>query len=266
MTSPFPGMNPYLEDPEFWPEVHNRLIVALADALIPSLRPTYHVAIEKRTYLNDGQGSLLVELPDVSVLSTPVVTASSGTATATLSRPTPLMVTLPLEMEEVQERYLEIRETQTRTVVTTIEVLSPKNKRSGAGRDAYLHKRQHILSSLTHLVEIDLLRGGNPMPIQEADINSDYRILISRSQQRPAAHLYPFNLRDPIPRFSLPLQPNDAEPVVELQSILAGVYDRGDFQFRLDYSAALSPTLSTDDLHWLRQCLQQQSNPQQSNP
>ncbi|MGK7884891.1 MAG: DUF4058 family protein, partial [Crocosphaera sp.] len=27
MPSPFPGMNPYLELPQFWSQVHNRLIV-----------------------------------------------------------------------------------------------------------------------------------------------------------------------------------------------------------------------------------------------
>jgi hypothetical protein len=31
MPSPFPGMDPYLENPEFWPGVHNRLIVAIID-------------------------------------------------------------------------------------------------------------------------------------------------------------------------------------------------------------------------------------------
>ncbi|MEH2169914.1 MAG: DUF4058 family protein [Nostoc sp.] len=28
MTYPFPGMNPYLEDPELWSGVHGRLIVS----------------------------------------------------------------------------------------------------------------------------------------------------------------------------------------------------------------------------------------------
>ncbi|WP_392533388.1 DUF4058 family protein [Nostoc sp. C117] len=38
MPSPFPGMNPYLENPELWPEVHSRLIIAIADAIAPQLR------------------------------------------------------------------------------------------------------------------------------------------------------------------------------------------------------------------------------------
>ena len=50
MPSPFPGMNPYLENPELWPEVHSRSIIAIADAIAPQLRPKYRVAVEKRVY------------------------------------------------------------------------------------------------------------------------------------------------------------------------------------------------------------------------
>ena len=53
MPSPFPGMDPYLENPELWGEVHNRSIVAIADAIAPSLRPKYRVAIAQRTYLTE---------------------------------------------------------------------------------------------------------------------------------------------------------------------------------------------------------------------
>ncbi|MGC1309994.1 MAG: DUF4058 family protein [Phormidesmis sp.] len=51
MPSPFPGMDPYLEMPELWSEVHSRLIVAIADNLSEQLSDAYRVAIEKRTYL-----------------------------------------------------------------------------------------------------------------------------------------------------------------------------------------------------------------------
>lgn len=49
MPTPFPGMDPYLEQRELWPAVHNRLIVALADYLAPRLRPRYYVDLELRT-------------------------------------------------------------------------------------------------------------------------------------------------------------------------------------------------------------------------
>ena len=82
MPSPFPGMNPYLEHPDFWPEVHNRLIVVIADSLVPQVRPKYRVAIEKRIYeVNDGNG-VLVGIPDVTVYRQKTTPKSSGSATA----------------------------------------------------------------------------------------------------------------------------------------------------------------------------------------
>jgi hypothetical protein len=102
---------------------------------------------------------------------------------------------------ELKERYLEVREAKTNVVIAVIEVLSPKNKRSGEGRESYLRKRQLILSSQSHLVEIDLLRAHEAMPMVDAEVATDYRILVSDSNQRPFANLYGFNLRDAIPQF-----------------------------------------------------------------
>lgn len=114
MRSPFPGIDPYLENPELWSEVHSRLIVAIADDLTDHLSQKYRVAIEKRTYLSGGDESLLVGIPDVSVISKGTTQSQSAT-TATLSSSEPLTVTVPMA-EEVQERYLEIREVATGAV------------------------------------------------------------------------------------------------------------------------------------------------------
>lgn len=69
MPSPFPGMEPYLENPELWSEVHSRLIVAIADAISPAVRPKYRVAIEKRMYLIDALEGRSLEIPDLAVIS-----------------------------------------------------------------------------------------------------------------------------------------------------------------------------------------------------
>lgn len=258
MRSPFPGMNPYLESAEFWSSLHSRMIVAIADAIAPALRPKYYVEVEKRVYFNrpDGAGtenSVLVGVPDVSVFS-----RSEGdrqqqetVLITTLPSPaTPVEVTIPMP-EEVQERYLEIREVATGMVITTIELLSPKNKRRSDGQSAYLRKRQQILSGLSHLVEIDLLREGTPMPILDCAWVTDYRILISRGDQRPQASLYAFNVRDPIPAFQLPLQAGDEEPMVQLKEILEGVYERAGYDLRLDYLQEPQPSLSEEDTEWM---------------
>ena len=50
MHNPFLGMNPYLEQPGLWPQVHNRLIVAIADEITPQIAPQYRVSIEEQIY------------------------------------------------------------------------------------------------------------------------------------------------------------------------------------------------------------------------
>lgn len=252
MRSPFPGMNPYLENPELWSEVHSRLIVAIADDLTDHLSEKYRVAIEKRTYFSGGDDSLLVGIPDVSVVGkSPEQSQLSATATLPVE---PITVTVPMA-EEVQERYLEIREVATGSVITTIEILSPKNKRSGEGRQAYERKRNQVLASLTHLVEIDLLRGGQPLPIL-GTTRSDYRILISRSDRRPSAQLYAFSVRQRIPQFTVPLAAGDEEPDLDLQSIVERVYERGRYYLAIDYTQPAQPPLSEQDAIWATTILQ----------
>lgn len=248
-------MNPYLENPELWSEVHSRLIVAIADELTDHLSERYRVAIEKRTYFSGGDDSLLVGIPDVSVVGKQPE-QNQPSATATLPPPVePIAVIVPTA-EEVQERYLEIREVATGAVITAIEILSPKNKRSGEGRQAYERKRNQVLASMTHLVEIDLLRGGQPLPIL-GTAQSDYRILISRSDRRPSAQLYAFSVRQEIPRFSVPLAAGDEEPVLDLQAVLQQVYKRGRYYLVVDYTQPPQPSLSAADTIWAEGVLQE---------
>lgn len=231
MPSPFPGMNPYLENPELWSEVHHRLITAIADAIAPPIRPKYRVAIEKRTYLSEGEESALVGIPDVSVISQRSTISQTLSTTTIPASSESIMVKIPMP-EEVREGYLEIREVATGHVVTVIEVLSPTNKRPGKGRSAYEDKRREVLISPTHLIEIDLLRGGKPMRIESETQPTDYRILVCRRNRRPLAQLYAFSVRQEIPKFLLPLHNEDTEPLVDLQSLLVGVYERAGFDAR----------------------------------
>ncbi|MCL1464320.1 DUF4058 family protein [Argonema galeatum] len=242
MPSPFPGFDPYLEHPDFWPEVHSRLIVALADSLVPQVRPKYEIAIEKRIYEinpSNGDNSLLVGLPDLAVKrqSSNLNQSPSQIAVAVVSSPVqPMTVTVPIP-EKIKQNYLEVRDRGTSLVVTVIEILSPVNKRAGEGRDSYLQKRQRILGSLTNLVEIDLIRSFQPMPILENDIKSDYRVLISRYSHRPQAELYAFNLKDYLPAFSLPLRSEDIEPTVNLQQLFSEIYDKAGYDYRINYTS-----------------------------
>jgi hypothetical protein len=248
MLSPFPGMNPYLENPEFWTEVHHLLISVLAETLNPQLLPKYRAAVEKRIYQTTEDGAVLVGIPDMTIGQFKQ-SNTSNTAVAAAPVSTPLTVTIPMPFE-IKEGYLEIREIATKEVITVIEVLSPANKRVGKGLEAYLSKREDVLASLTHLVEIDLLRMGDPMPCRGNIPAYDYRILTSRSQLRPKADLYGFNLRDLMPCFSLPLRNQELEPTIDLHSLLDIVYDRAGYEFAIDYTKNSVPPLSEEDRSW----------------
>jgi len=159
MSSPFPGMNPYLEHPTLWSGIHHRLITAIANDLAPKIRPNYIAAIEERVDEMDGETSLLVGIPDASVQSPKKAVPSKSNALTSTARTVaqPTEVTLPI-IEALTEGYLEISSVETGELITAIEVLSPKNKQSVVGHLQYEIKRQKILRSNTNLVEIDLLR------------------------------------------------------------------------------------------------------------
>lgn len=255
MPSPFPGMNPYLEHPALWSGIHHRLITAIANDLAPKIRPKYIAAIEERVYEINGETALLVSVPDVSAQRSSTSVALSNLAVAG-SATQPMEVTIPLP-EILTEGYLEIRPVETGEVITVIEVLSPKNKQSVVGRLQYETKRQKVFASDTNLVEIDLLRQGKPMPMEGA-IETHYRIVVSRSETRPKAALYGFNLQDEIPKFPLPLRAKDVEPLVNLQGLLHEIYDQGSYDLRLDYSRAIVPALSEVDAAWVDGVLREQ--------
>ena len=240
----FPGMNPYLEGPSIWSEVHYGLIGALMRFLNPQVNPKYRVAVEKRVYTD----AVLVGIPDANVIEKKGGSQVAALQqTAVLSKPE--IVSIPM-LEEIVERYLEVREVASGDVVTVIEVLSPKNKKAGEGRRQYFEKRQRLLATQTHLVEIDLLRVGKPMPCEGGRL-SDYQILISRSYDRPAAARYPFNLQDSMPCFPLPLKPQDAEPVIDLSDLIEQVYVESALELAIDYAASPEPALSAEKSKWM---------------
>lgn len=260
MPTPFPGMDPYLERRGLWEEVHTDLITRIRQFLTPRLRPKYRVAIEQRTYLSlFTPGGDLIGKPDVMVATpqrgagaTAVVTAPASVL-ADVIADEPLVGELP-QAEEVIERYLEIRDTATHDVITAIEILSPTNKQGGEGRRQYEQKRLNILASATSLVEIDLLRGGEPFAMRLAGHEpppSHYRIVVSRSWQRPRADLYLFNLPQPIPSFPIPLRMGETEPVVPLNQLLHELYDQSGYDLAINYAATPPPPLSAEDRVWI---------------
>ncbi len=244
MSTPFPGMDPFLEQRGLWEEVHTRLIVAIADFLTPLVAPRYQVAVEQRAYFL-GQTDDFTGKPDVLIMREP-----APAPYVTSFPPQPLVATLPVP-EEVVERYLEIR-SAAGDVVTVIELLSPANKTTADGRAAYLRKRGRVLASRTHLVEIDLVRSSAPLPLQlPTPQRSPYRIVVSRAPLHPQADVYLFGLRQPIPVIPIPLGPATPAPELPLNTLVHDLYDRARLDLRVDYAAALSPALVVEDAEWV---------------
>jgi hypothetical protein len=246
VKSPFPGMDPYLEHPSLWPDVHNRLIAAIADILVPQVAPDYYVALEQRTYLLKPDDVVLVGRPDVALVARERISTPLATA---IAEPGVLDVDIPMA-DEIHETYLEIREVQTRQLVTILEVLSPTNKLNDEGRKQYEEKRNVIFRTRTSLVEIDLLRAGESMTVVGGNVRSHYRILVSRGWERPHARLYTFNVRQPIPGIPVPLKRGEQEPELPLNEVVHDLYTRARFDLRLDSTQPPVPPLEDETAAW----------------
>jgi len=252
MPSPFPGMDPYLEAPSGWQEFHHLFVAGIQEALVPKVRPRYAVHIERYVYVVDVMGEESRLRPDVTVAETGregIIAEPQTAATATA-----VLVPLP-ELEEVRHYFLEIRELETQKVVTVIEMLSPFNKRTGKGRDEYLARRAEILLSDVHLVELDLLREGERLPMGKPLPPGQYYAIISRSYKRPIAEVYAWTIRQPLPTIPIPLKRGEPDVMLDLQSVLNSVYDRAGYDYRLPYDREPDPPLSPEDWEWAKQII-----------
>jgi hypothetical protein len=127
------------------------------------------------------------------------------------------------------------------------------NKRPGhAAYLTYRRKRQAILESRAHLMEIDLLRAGERPPLAEPLPEAPYFVILSRAERRPVAEVWPLRLQEPIPILPVPLLPPDPDAPVNLGRALAAIYDRSGYDLRIDYtSSPPPPTLAAEDAAWL---------------
>jgi hypothetical protein len=249
MPSPFPGMDPFIEGQD-WEDFHQGFIVELAAALVPLVRPRYVVRRERRVYVEhqfSGQERLIRS--DVAVLADRSEDAR-GDAASTSAGLSPVLVSLPMP-EEHREAFLTIRERESMDIVTLIEVLSPGNKRAGRdGRNEYLRKREDVLASHSHLVEIDLLRGGQRLPATEPLPSGDYYAFVCRQERRYKAEVYAWPLRHRLPQIPIPLAHADPDAWIDLQQIFNSTYERAGYDYSLDYQRHVEPPLAEADSAW----------------
>jgi hypothetical protein len=245
-------MDPFLELQE-WEDFHYSLNAAIRDALSPRLAPRYLVRAERRVYVEfPGDPDPLFYRPDVTVIWTGEAAGGTAVATEPTTSLKPFECELPMP-EERRETYLLIRLQETMEVVTVLETLSPANKRPGGdGRREYLKKRESLLQSPSHLVELDLLRGGARLPMMSPLPPADYYAIVSRRQRRPAAAVYAWTIRDRLPTLPVPLKAGDPDVPLDLQAVFTTVYDRARYDLSLNYSLDLQPPLGDDATAWVR--------------
>ncbi len=249
MPSPFPGMNPYLEQEDAWRDFHEAFLPAAREFLSPQVSPAYVVKLEENLYIHErgADERHLIGYGDVTV-SRARATGPTGAVTAALTAPSRIL--LP-HVDVVSESRLEIRDRRTRSLVTVIELLSPTNKRPGEDRHAYLCKRKGLLGSETHFVEIDLLRGWPRMPFAEP-ATGDYCVMVSRVEDRPRAEFWPIGLRERLPVIPIPLQDPHPDAQLDLQAVLHRVYDAA-YYCDYIYDGSPWPRLSEEDAAWARE-------------
>ncbi len=249
MPSPFPGMDPYIEE-QHWQGFHTRFVTVLGDALVGQVRPRYIVDVEEYVYLSrESEEREKLIGPDVSIAEddTGWPPASGGTATAVALQP--VIRTLPTPKRR-RQHFLTIRDRQNRNVVTVIEMLSPWNKAAGDGQNEYLSKRQNVFATHANLVEIDLLRRGVRLPTVEPLPTGDYFAFVCRRSRFPKVDVYAWTLRDKLPSIPVPLSDEDPDAVLDLQNIFSTTYDRAGYDYALKYAAEVVPPLPESDAAW----------------
>ncbi len=258
MPSPFPGMDPWIEDSEIWSDFHGGLAEEIRSKLNAVIDPRYVARLTPRvTYEEVEVAKIRGVRPDVGVWRSGTPGGPSPATGASAVR-APAESTIPLEVP-LRLYGIEVLLTGSLELVTAIEILSPVNKRRGHEAHAgYLRKRREVLRSEVHLLEIDLLRDGERPPLAEAVPLAPYYVVLSRVDRRPTVEVWPIQIQDRLPILPVPLLEPDPDAPLDLGSAVTAVYERGAYARMIDYGRPPpDPPLSGDQSAWLEQLLKE---------
>jgi hypothetical protein len=262
-------MDPYLESPDWFPGLHSSLITFMKGALQRSLPGSYYAESDQRVWLEYSQRPMEPDVEIVHPAPKRRKRRRGDLAVLPESREGgPLVVTVEtIEDGPFKELYLEIRQRrgQDVQVVTSIEVLSPTNKKSDhPAHEKYVEKQRKTLNSETHLVEIDLLRGGTytlavPRNLVKARAGGfDYLVSIHRFNRPQEFLVYPIGLAQRLPVIDIPLLPGDADVTLDLQEVFHQAYDVGPYRKGVVYGKdPIVPRLTPDQSKWAADWLKQ---------
>ncbi|MEZ4706129.1 MAG: DUF4058 family protein [Caldilineaceae bacterium] len=249
MAYRFPGMDPYLEDPAIWRGFHHRCANEIADRLNPYIGPKYYADIDVFTTFEEVHvGKAKPIIPDVAIVAQPAVAVGAAAAPVAVAEPVEIEtpVRRAVKVTPVTLRAVHIYITETDELITSIEILSPYNKR-GAGLAEYRRKQSSLLASNVHLVEIDLLRGGQRVgseiqgePLDEAD----YILLVNRGYEiNPGvwSDIWPVTLDKALPLLPIPLEPPDPDVLLDMNAVVRAIYENAAYERRIDYRQPVPP-------------------------
>ncbi|MCI0682006.1 MAG: DUF4058 family protein [Gemmataceae bacterium] len=251
MPSPFPGMNPYLENDSVWQDFHQSLCMVMRDALVPQIRPDFYAKVNEHLFIHDStaEDRRLLGRADVGITRPPTV--NGGPASVAVLEAF-CEIEAPTVIDVERSGYIEIFSKYDDSLVTVIELLSPTNKKL-EDREQFIAKRREIMARGIHYVEIDLLRGNPRMPAKDMP-DCDYCVLVARAERRPKLGLWPLKLHEPLPPIRIPLRPPHADAILELQQLLNEVYDAAGYEDHI-YRFEPQPRLHPQDAEWARQFL-----------
>ena len=214
---------PAIEQSGLWGDFHHVFLATLRERLSRLLPARYVTTIDERVYVAWEDPPLPPYRPDLTV------TAQERGGLYREGVSPFVACTLPVP-DPVTEPFLEVR-TVEGELVAVVELLSPNNKKPGHdGREAYLSKRRKILQSSVHLIEMDLLLGGQRMPLADDWPAGDYHILVARGDRCPAAEVYSWRAGEALPVIAFPLLPPDPDARLELQPVFETTWERGDYE------------------------------------
>lgn len=267
MPSPFPGMDPYLEAPRRWPDVHQRLITYITDALQPAIRPRYHARMGERVYVMNPPRAIapdifLIKRPQPDVGGRRVREPNISYSVPAIEADVPLLIDMP--PVEYREPFIEIVQGDG-DLITVIEVLTPANKTPGEGRRQYLRKQEQLLASSLHLVEIDLLAAGMPtLYVAQTELVAvppvpphRYLVSVRRGTEPDRFETYPLSLPNRLPRIRVPLAAPDPDVALDVQAVFDRCYANGDYADLINYQKDPAAPLSPDEATWLNGLLQE---------
>jgi hypothetical protein len=218
-------MDPYLENAKLWPAFQHQLLACLYQILLPGLVDRYRARVGTRAYVSE------------MALFTSVI------------------------REQYAEEFIEIRNRSDGKLVTLLEVVSPANKTTPAGRQAYLDARQSAIHQRAGIVEIDLVMQGKPTLTYSRDglPEYDYAVTVTRANSPDRYEIYTATLQKRLPKFKLPLAADDRDALLDLQAAFARAYDLGTFANQINYKTSPPPDVPLTDAHktWAEELLKQ---------